>query len=190
MTQSILTYIKKNQKSFKKILKKTFRSFKKDGWNVGIVITTLHHMFVVLGSQTAYADEATHPTSSEKHSTHLQVQAMENVHAAFGDLPESDDREAPKSFRVVATAYNSEVGQTDSTPFITASGTTVRHGVIAANFLPIGTKVKIPAYYGDQVFVVEDRMNPRYYQRLDIWMESKAEAKQFGVRTVEIEIYQ
>ena len=62
--------------------------------------------------------------------------------------------------------------------------------MIAANFLPIGTKVKIPDYYGDQIFVVEDRMNQRYYYRVDIWMEDITEARQFGVRNIDIEIYQ
>lgn len=92
--------------------------------------------------------------------------------------------------RVVApvTAYSSTPDQTDSTPFITASGTRTRDGVVAANFLPIGTKVRIPTVYGDKIFVVEDRMNSRYWQRLDIWMETRQEALQFGVRTLPIEI--
>lgn len=92
--------------------------------------------------------------------------------------------------RVVApvTAYSSTPDQTDSTPFITASGTRVRDGVVAANFLPIGTKVRMPTVYGDKIFIVEDRMNSRYWQRLDIWMETRQEALQFGVRTLPIEI--
>lgn len=86
------------------------------------------------------------------------------------------------------TAYNSEPGQTDSTPFTTANGSIVHDGVIAANFLRHGTKVRFPEFFGDKIFEVKDRMNPRYYYRADIWMEEKTEAKIFGRRVLKIEI--
>jgi 3D (Asp-Asp-Asp) domain-containing protein len=78
------------------------------------------------------------------------------------------------------------VDETDDTPLITASGQTVRDGIVATNLLPLGTKVKIPALFGDKVFDVEDRMNKRYGQSLDIWMTSKAKALYFGVRFADI----
>lgn len=90
--------------------------------------------------------------------------------------------------RIIVTAYSSTVDQTDSTPFTTSIGTRVRDGIIAANFLPIGTQVRFPEYFGDKVFVVEDRMNPRYYRRVDIWMPTRKEAMGFGVRYLEMEI--
>ena len=86
------------------------------------------------------------------------------------------------------TAYSSTVDQTDSTPFITASNSHVRDGIVAANFLRFGTKVRFPNTYGDKIFVVEDRMNSRYPYRVDIWMRSREEAKQFGAKIVLIEI--
>lgn len=86
------------------------------------------------------------------------------------------------------TAYSSEVRQTDDTPFITASGTHVRYGVVAANWLPIGTRVRIPEIYGDQIFVVEDRMNKRHTDRLDVWLPTRAEAIRFGLRSAEVEV--
>lgn len=85
------------------------------------------------------------------------------------------------------TAYSSTPDQTDSTPFITASGSHVRDGIVAANFLRFGTKVRFPTLYGDKIFIVEDRMNSRYEYRLDIWMETREEAKQFGIKAVPIE---
>lgn len=85
------------------------------------------------------------------------------------------------SGKVHMTAYNSLPNQTDSTPWITASGSRCREGVIAANFLPIGTKVMIEGF-GDQVFTVEDRMNKRYYKRIDIWFREYDDAIKFGVR--------
>ena len=89
---------------------------------------------------------------------------------------------------VPMTAYSSTVDQTDDSPFITASGTHVHWGTVAANFLPFGTKIKIPSMYGDQVFIVEDRMNKRYWHKVDIWMPTRQEALQFGIRSLEIEI--
>ena len=74
-------------------------------------------------------------------------------------------------------------GQTDSTPWTTASGTMCREGVVAANHLPIGTKLLIEGY-GDKIFTVEDRMNARYYKRIDIWMRNHQDAKKFGVRKI------
>ncbi|MBI5733346.1 MAG: 3D domain-containing protein [Candidatus Kerfeldbacteria bacterium] len=89
---------------------------------------------------------------------------------------------------IPTTAYSSTVDQTDSTPFITASGTRVRPGVVAANFLPFGTRIRLPDYFGDQIFVVEDRMNERYNKRLDIWMESRGEAVDWGIRRLNVEV--
>ena len=90
------------------------------------------------------------------------------------------------------TSYNSEVGQTDDSPCITANGFNVcERGIedtIAANFLKFGTKVRIPALFGDRIFVVRDRMNERYPDRVDIWMVNKADAKVFGVRRAEIQV--
>lgn len=92
----------------------------------------------------------------------------------------------------VITAYNSEAAQTDSSPCITANGFNVcEHGIedtIAANFLKMGTKVRIPDLYGDRVFVVRDRMNPKHPNRVDIWMKDRASAIKFGVKTVRIEV--
>lgn len=87
---------------------------------------------------------------------------------------------------VMMTAYSSTPDQTDSTPFITASGTRVRDGIVAANFLPFGAKIKIPQLFGDKVFVVEDRMNKRYTERVDIWFSTRRDARQFGIKKAEI----
>ncbi len=89
---------------------------------------------------------------------------------------------------VVITAYSSRVIETDSTPFITASGTTVRPGVIAANWLPFGTKIKIPELFGDRIFTVEDRMNRRNHDKVDVWFRSTSDALNFGVRKARVEI--
>jgi len=89
---------------------------------------------------------------------------------------------------VPMTAYTSRPEETDDTPFITADGSHVRDGIVACNFLPFGTKVRIPKLFGDKVFEVHDRMNKRYPYKMDFWMEDLGEARQFGVRRADIEI--
>ncbi|MBI2096599.1 MAG: 3D domain-containing protein [Candidatus Sungbacteria bacterium] len=90
--------------------------------------------------------------------------------------------------KVTVTAYSSSPDETDDTPHITAMGTATRHGVIAANFLPFGVKVRIPKLFGDTVFTVEDRMHKRFQNRVDVWFPTKAEAKRFGLQLTEVEI--
>lgn len=97
--------------------------------------------------------------------------------------------EVIREYVISMTAYNSEVGQTDDSPFTTADGSTVRDGILAANFLPFGTKVRIPSLFGNRIFEVHDRMNPRYNLRADVWMANKSDARKFGLkRNVKIEV--
>lgn len=92
-----------------------------------------------------------------------------------------------KVVAATVTAYTSSPDETDDTPFITASGATTGHGVIACPpKYDFGTKVII----GDTEYVCEDRMNPRYHsqERFDIWVETKEEALEWGVRKVSVEV--
>lgn len=115
--------------------------------------------------------------------------SVEPVEKTAPVLPVSGDRAAPRKMKISVTAYNSLPEQTDSTPFNTADGTHVRDGIVAANFLPLGTRVKFPDLYGDKEFVVKDRMNARYRHRADIWMAEKPDAITFGHRYTTVEIY-
>jgi len=114
---------------------------------------------------------------------------LETVEKTAPALPVAGDREAPRKIKISVTAYNSLPEQTDSTPFHTADGTHVRDGIVAANFLSLGTRVKFPELYGDKEFVVKDRMNARYWHRADIWMAEKPDALALGHRYTTVEIY-
>lgn len=92
---------------------------------------------------------------------------------------------------VNSSAYAPSPYQTDSTPCITAAGTRVRDGVVATNFLPLGTVLEI----NGKRYIVEDRMNSRYSitsaqqaKYLDIWFPSTEEALQFGRQKLKITI--
>ena len=87
---------------------------------------------------------------------------------------------------VRTTAYSSTIDQTDSTPFITASGTTVRDGVVACNFLKFGTKIRFPEIYGHKIFIVEDRMADN--AMIDIWFPDRQSALNFGKQVLLVQI--
>ena len=97
-----------------------------------------------------------------------------------------------RTYTVVATAYSSTPDQTDDTPCLTANGYDVCEAnvenIIAANFLKLKTKVRIPDLYGDQIFTVQDRMHPRFDNRIDLWKTDRARAIEFGKRLVKIEV--
>lgn len=104
-------------------------------------------------------------------------------------LPEAKEREPRKTMYLTVTAYSSSRDETDGDPFTTASGEKVKDGIIAHNRLPFGTKVRFPEVFGEKIFTVEDRLNPKHGQYIaDIWMPSKQEAKQWGAKVLKMEI--
>ncbi len=98
------------------------------------------------------------------------------------------------ALNVVATGYSSTPWQTDDTPFITASNTSVRHGIVALSRDMLQRyDDDAPFRFGDTVHItgignyeIEDSMNRRWRKRLDIWFENSAAAREFGKRTVTI----
>lgn len=141
----------------------------------------------------ANADMENIQTSAERNSTALVIASMQNQTKDYGTLPVSETAKARKTFTVPITAYTSEVGQTDDSPCVTASGLNVckrdQEDIVAANFLPIGTHVRIPELYGDRIFSVQDRMNARFNRHVDIWLKDLQQAKQFGLKFAKIEVF-
>ncbi|MBU1130733.1 3D domain-containing protein [Patescibacteria group bacterium] len=109
-------------------------------------------------------------------------------------FPEVELREPQYTYKIWLTAYNSRQAQTDATPCITASGFDLcehnQEDIIATNFLnlPFGAKVRFPELYGDKIFIVQDRMNARYWLTADIWLKDYAQAKSFGRKWTSMEI--
>ncbi len=133
--------------------------------------------------------------TSEMDQEAAKVSQSEEITSDIISIEETDDIPPIKIIRVskhVITAYNSEAGQTDNSPCITANNFNVcKHGVedtIAANFLKFGTKVKIPELFGDRVFIVRDRMNKKHPDRVDIWMKDYNSAIKFGKRVATIQV--
>ncbi|MCZ6765794.1 MAG: hypothetical protein O7D32_02560 [bacterium] len=94
--------------------------------------------------------------------------------------------------KVVATGYSSSIWECDDTPFTTASNTRTRNGILALSRDLISRYTEgAPFSFGDPVhvsgvgsFLLEDTMNERWRNRLDIWFPSRADALQFGIREV------
>lgn len=98
-----------------------------------------------------------------------------------------------KSKTVDATAYNSVPGQTDSDPWVAAWNNRLRPGdkVIAVSRdlekhgLTNGAKVKIEGLPG--TYTVRDRMNKRFKNRIDVWMEKDIKkARKWGKKELKI----
>jgi 3D (Asp-Asp-Asp) domain-containing protein len=84
------------------------------------------------------------------------------------------------------TQYTPRPEETDSTPFITASGKRVEEGMIANNCLEFGTIVEIE----NEFYVVEDRMNKRFgCNHFDILVFDLGKAIEFGKRNTTVTVY-
>lgn len=84
---------------------------------------------------------------------------------------------------LTASAYNCVAAQTDSTPWVTASGMRCGYPVIAVSrdllkHLPYGTVVTVDG----KRFVVGDTMARRFRRRIDMPMASRGQAMRFGIR--------
>jgi 3D (Asp-Asp-Asp) domain-containing protein len=75
---------------------------------------------------------------------------------------------------------------------VTASGKQVKEGMVACNWLPFGTQVKVE---GLGTFTVEDRgarslfgSKTNHIKHLDVYMPTHQAARQFGVKYLEVQI--
>ena len=82
------------------------------------------------------------------------------------------------------TADSDECGKNDG---ITASGVVARaNHTVAMDGVPFGTVVEIEG----QTYIVEDRFGGGYTDRIDIFMDTKAEAFRWGRRWLDVKIYE
>jgi 3D (Asp-Asp-Asp) domain-containing protein len=135
-------------------------------------------------------------TNDQQEQINEQINLSNSQTSTF---PKAKQREELRSYQVVATAYSSEIAQTDNSPCIPSQVSFnlceyyKKYGVantIAANFLPLGAKVRFPEIYENKVFTVRDRMNSRYNgtTRVDFWKSNKKTATNFGVKSLKMEV--
>jgi 3D (Asp-Asp-Asp) domain-containing protein len=131
------------------------------------------------------------------------------VETTIAETPEVTLAAEVPTYMLKSTAYNSEVGQTDSNPTITATGATTAFGVIAVSpdmlgSIPYGSLVRLKdlgsyrsgrgegkfqdVLDSQDLFIVEDTMHPRKVEQIDVWFADRSEALSWGVRKVELEV--
>ena len=176
-----------------KQLKIKLITMKKHAFDASVLALVMVVGGYVLFPSMANADILNQQNGLDHKTVSMVIASMQNETKSFGTLPVAVKAAVRKTYTIPITAYTSEVGQTDNTPCITASGLDLckrnQEDIVAANFLPIGTRVRIPEFYGDRIFTVQDRMNARYDHHMDIWMKSLPAAKQFGLKTTTIEVF-
>lgn len=116
--------------------------------------------------------------------------------------------EAPQEFDLQETDKNKNIKKTGSTRATgganrgsfsatayclrgrTASGSSVRRGIIAADprVLPLGTRVNLAGGGQSGSYVVTDTGGKIKGKRIDIWMASCSDARRFGRRNVNISV--
>ena len=110
----------------------------------------------------------------------------------INSLPVSKDLKVVRTDFIAMSAYTSEIGQCDGNPCRTANGFDLcknnTEDSVAANFLAFGTKIRIPDLFGERIFVVRDRMNARYDEKIDIWFKNRPAALRFGQKVAKVEI--
>ena len=86
---------------------------------------------------------------------------------------------------VTCTAYTAAFDECGKSDGITASGVKATQGrTVACDDLPFGTKVIIDGH----TYTVEDRFGGGYKNRIDIYMDNKADAFNFGRQAKVVQI--
>ncbi|MFH1711844.1 MAG: hypothetical protein ABH846_01240 [Patescibacteria group bacterium] len=172
---------------------RALKTVKKSKFEIGLisVMAVLLVMFAVPTGE-ALADENVQFENLDE-GIALRAQVIQNAFTPFGELPEAELAPPLYSREMTITAYNSVAAQTDSTPCIGAAGTNVcatyqsGTNVCAANFVPKGTWLEVEGLGRCRV---DDRMNARYYYRVDWFMDKNVSAaRQFGVQTRTVSVY-
>jgi len=133
--------------------------------------------------QDAPAAQTAEPKASrESEAAGEKRKAAEDVDNTKRTEGATDEPESALPLPFTATAYSLR-GRT-------ASGQTVRRGVIAADrrVLPIGTRVRLQAGAYSGEYVVADTGGAVKGRKIDVWVPSTREALQFGRRPVKLTV--
>lgn len=121
-------------------------------------------------------------------NTHLEIESKK-----IEEKKEKEESIQRNRIRVTATAYNSVVEQCDADPWIAAWNDRLVPGMkiiaISRNLERLGLTRGVRVYIEelDEWFVVMDRMNRRWKDRIDIWMEEDiSSARRFGKKHLTI----
>jgi 3D (Asp-Asp-Asp) domain-containing protein len=146
---------------------------------IKVVVATLMAFLMVLTTGYAQPKKQIQPVSNVKaikavHGTKLKAKTSYhkkgNIYMTQG-----------KRMQVGATAYcNDPITSTGTKPIV---GRTI---AVDPRIIPYGTKVYIPQF--DRIFIAEDCGSAIKGNRIDIYMESEAQCREWGIKTIDIYI--
>lgn len=158
-----------------------------------VILMIVAFVAFVTPSAQAVVDQEVEQFSDNSALIGLEIDVLKNKLKDYGQLPEAESAPALYAKSMYVTAYNSVPWQTDATPCIGAQGTDIcdiyaaGENVCAANFVPLGTVIEVE---GLGHCTVRDRMNARYYYRVDWYMGMDIDgAKQFGIQNKTVHVY-
>jgi 3D (Asp-Asp-Asp) domain-containing protein len=171
---------------------------------IGFVLTAL----IVAPSIAFYTERSNHADTRRAHRslTVSTASEMAFLRASLRELLDENDKLTEHVLdsgtavltgnkihvKVVATGYSSSIFETDATPFITAANTATREGILAlSRDLLREYTPGAPFSFGDRVhvtglgdFLIEDVMNARWTNRVDVWFPSRLDAIHVGLQEV------
>ena len=151
---------------------------------ISIVLVFIVSFCTILAKPTkTYAQENNNNTRIEMANQNIDNKGVDKMRSEFVTINGKTYQARKVTMR--CTAYTSAPNEGGAYAY---NGQKLRDGMVAADLklYPIGTKIFIPKL--NKVFTVTDTGSAIRNQRLDIWMNSKQKALNWGVQNLEVYI--
>ena len=151
---------------------------------ISIVLVFIVSFCTILAKPTkTYAQENNNNTRIEMTNQNIDNKGVDKMRSEFVTI--NGKTYQAKKVTMRCTAYTSAPNEGGAYAY---NGQKLRDGMVAADLklYPIGTKIFIPKL--NKVFTVTDTGSAIRNQRLDIWMNSKQKALNWGVQNLEVYI--
>lgn len=151
---------------------------------ISIVLVFIVSFCTILAKPTkTYAQENNNNTRIEMTNQNIDNKGVDKMRSEFVTI--NGKTYQAKKVTMRCTAYTSAPNEGGAYAY---NGQKLRDGMVAADLklYPIGTKIFIPKL--NKVFTVTDTGSAIRNQRLDIWMNSKQKALNWGVQTLDVYI--
>ena len=151
---------------------------------ISIVLVFIVSFCTILAKPTKkYAQENNNNTRIEMTNQNIDNKGVDKMRSEFVTI--NGKTYQAKKVTMRCTAYTSAPNEGGAYAY---NGQKLRDGMVAADLklYPIGTKIFIPKL--NKVFTVTDTGSAIRNQRLDIWMNSKQKALNWGVQNLEVYI--
>lgn len=151
---------------------------------ISIVLAFIISFCTILAKPTkTYANEVNNTRIEEMTNQNIDNKGVDKMRSEFITINGKTYR--AKKVTMKCSAYTSAPNEGGAYAY---NGQRLRDGMVAADLklYPIGTEIFIPKL--NKVFTVTDTGSAIRNQRLDIWMNSKQKALNWGVQTLDVYI--